>query len=94
VSILRELVEQDGQTQTERSPSYQSPCTRGADSSSSFNPDDFSVAAYREGRSWLEATAVSLQRAHLVSDRPPPRVDPLPDEKLPLRLHRPSIEAH
>jgi len=79
--------------QSDRHPTNP-PTIAGADSSSVFNPDDFSVAAYREGRSWLEATAVSLQRAHLVGNRPPPRVDPLPGEKLPLRLHRPSVEAH
>jgi hypothetical protein len=81
--------------QSDRHPTNSS-ATAGADSSSDFNPDsdEFSVAAYREGRSWLEATAVSLQRAHLVGSRPPHRVDPLPGEKLPLRLHRPSVEAH
>ena len=59
-----------------------------------FLPDEFSVAAYREGRSWLDTTAVFLHRAHLSGNRPPHRVDPDPGNKLPLGLHRPSIEAH
>jgi hypothetical protein len=54
-----------------------------------FLPDEFSVAAYREGRSWLDTTAVSLQRAHLSGNRPPCRVGPAPGNKLPLGLHRP-----
>jgi hypothetical protein len=59
-----------------------------------FLPDEFSVAAYREGSSWLDTTAVSLHRAPLSGNRPPHRVDPDAGNKLPLSLHRPSIEAH
>ncbi len=79
--------------QSDRHPTNP-PVPVGTGSPPGFLPDEFSVAAYREGRSWLEATAVSLQRAHLSGSRPPPRVDPAPGTKLPLSLHRPSIEAH
>jgi hypothetical protein len=79
--------------QSDRHPTNP-PVPVGTGSPSGFDPDDFSVAAYREGRAWLEATADSLQRAHLSGSRPPPRVDPAPGTKLPLGLHRPSIEAH
>ena len=71
-----------------------SPAPSRAGQSSGFLPDEFSVAAYREGRSWLDTTAVSLQRAPLSRNRPPHRVDQVPGNKLPLGLHRPSIEAH
>jgi hypothetical protein len=79
--------------QSDRHPTNP-PATAGAESASGFRPDEFSVAAYREDRLWLEATAVSLQTAHLVGNRPPPRVDSVPGNKLPMSLHRPSTEAH
>jgi hypothetical protein len=73
-------------------PSPPAPSTAGQPPG--FLPDEFSVAPYREGRSWLDTTVVSLHMAHLSGNRPPHRVDPDPGNKLPLGLHRPSIEAH
>jgi hypothetical protein len=79
--------------QSDRHPSI-TPAPFGAGQPPGLFPDEFSVAAYREGRSWLEATAVPLTRAHLSGNRAPRGVDTVPNTKLPLSLHRPSIEAH
>jgi hypothetical protein len=79
--------------QSDRHPPI-TPAPFGAGQPPGFLPNEFSVAAYREGRSWLEAAAVPLARVHLSGNRAPRELDPVPGTKLPLSLHHPSIEAH
>jgi hypothetical protein len=79
--------------QSDRHPPIK-PAPSGAGQPPGFTPDEFSVAAYREGRSWLAATVAPLIRAPRSGNRCPRRVDPSPGTQLNLILHRPSIETH
>ncbi len=55
--------------------------------------DEFTLAAYAEGRAWIVSTAASQSQAPLPGVRVSTRTRPLRRDPLPLTLHRPSIEA-
>ncbi len=65
-----------------------------AESSTGSSPDEFSVAAYQEGRSWITTTAAVLSAAPGHGARVSLRARPPRPGKLPLIQHRPSIEAY
>ncbi len=65
-----------------------------AESSTGSSPDDFSVATYQEGRSWITTTAAALSSVPGHGSRVSLRARPPRPGKLPLTQHRPSIEAY
>ena len=65
-----------------------------AESSTGSSPDDFSVAAYQEGRSWVTPTAATLSSDPGPGVRVSLRTRPPRQGTLPLTQHRPSIEAY
>jgi hypothetical protein len=65
-----------------------------AELSSGSSPDAYSVAAYQEGRSWIAASAAILSSAPSPGTRVSSTTRSPGPGKLPLVVHRPSIEAY
>jgi hypothetical protein len=65
-----------------------------AESSTGSPPDEFSVAAYQESRSWVTTTAAALSPAPGPGVWVSLRTRPPRQGTLPLIQHRPSIEAY